>query len=226
MKTSESIKEIAGALLDLQKRIPYLGKDSEGYGYKYTSLPAFKDKTVPVMYELGLSLSHVMDNLNGEPALTSKLVHAPSGEFYEGTFPLFKAGIGKANDAQQIGAAITYMIRYSSHAITGIASDDDDAACLTQNDLGPDPGPLPKPVMDKDLMTTDKSGIFVAPLNMMSRNQLGKVMKEYWDQLEERDQKAWQKVWDAQDQGKMIVLIEAIENRHNLTRRTVWKGAE
>lgn len=132
MKTSESIKAISAAVMELQSQVPYIGKDSEGYGYKYSSLPEFNKKVYPVMKELGLSISNAPDHVDGKPALTTLLVHVPTGEFYCSTMPINGAGIKKANDAQQFGAAITYMVRYSNKAILGIASDDDDAECLTE----------------------------------------------------------------------------------------------
>ncbi len=201
MKTSESIKAISTAVMELQNRIPYIGKDSEGYGYRYSSLPEFNKKVYPEMKKLGLSISNAPDNVDGLPALTTLLVHVPTGEFYCSTMPINAAGIKKANDAQQFGASITYMIRYSNKAILGIASDDDDAECLTEK-----PAP-PKRPTHKDIFTAD-----VATLTL---GEMGKRFARYVDKLDGKDVEDFRKLHAAKKMDEMAAEITRIENRLN-----------
>jgi hypothetical protein len=59
---------------------------------------------------------------DGEPALTYRLAHAPTGDAIEGTMPLLLS----KNDAQGQGSAITYARRYALCAVLNLVADDDD----------------------------------------------------------------------------------------------------
>ena len=132
MKQSETIGAIAEAMRSIQEKLPAVGKDSEGYGYKYASLPEVTKKVYPLASEAGISISQILDeSVSGGPAMTTLLMHT-SGEWISGTYPLLEAGMKGVNSAQQFGAAITYARRYGLLAVLGIPVDDDDAACLNE----------------------------------------------------------------------------------------------
>ena len=209
MKTSETTKHIAAAVGALQQRIPYLGKDSKNYQNRYTSLPAFNEKVYPHMRELGLSMTQFLDNINGEPALTSRLMFAEHDEWYEATFPISRAGMAKVNDAQDWGGGISYFCRYGKHAITGIASDDDDAIGLsrpgegvpTEDELGPNPGPLPK--------RHDHNGDF----KLMSRKDMAKWVEPWKDKMTDGEKTEFKKFYADADQNGLAACCINISNR-------------
>lgn len=125
MKTSESIKHLTQALLQAQKAITFAGKNARNPHFKntYADLTAVIDAIKPALNEAGIVFMQTPSpSENGTLALTTRLVHADTGEFMEdtGVCPLPKA------DPQGYGSAMTYMRRYSLASICGLYQDDDD----------------------------------------------------------------------------------------------------
>ena len=123
---------LAAALAELQQHLPRIGKDSAAvmpgkdggrpWGYKYANLAAVSREILPMLGKLGLSFTaRPTLATNDKFVLIYKLLHAPSGEFEMGAYPLPQSGT-----PQQIGSAITYARRYCLLAVTGAAPDDDD----------------------------------------------------------------------------------------------------
>lgn len=131
MKKSESIKHIAEALCKMQADPIVIGVNATGYGYDYATLDKVISRIMPIATSYGLSIAQPLGEVNGEPVLHTLLLHT-SGEWIESSYPLEKAGIGKANDAQQFGAAVTYARRYGLLSLFGVpVGKDDDANSLT-----------------------------------------------------------------------------------------------
>lgn len=124
MKTSESIKEIAIALVDSQNKIRYAIKDSTNPHFKsrYADLGSVIDAIKESLNINGIAFIQTpTESQIGTLALTTRLIHK-SGEWIEDTAicPLSK------NDPQGYGSALTYLRRYSLASITGLYQDDDD----------------------------------------------------------------------------------------------------
>lgn len=134
MKTSESIKEIATALARFQGKMFTLPKSASGYGYKYTPLDTVLDAIREPL--AANDLGFIQLPCAAEPGmvgLTTRLLHV-SGEWIEDTMTIPIPKVGKANEAQVYGAALTYARRYALTAMLGIASDEDiDAAVLDRS---------------------------------------------------------------------------------------------
>jgi hypothetical protein len=125
MKTSETITSIAPALLQAQKTITFAGKNARNPHFKntYADLVAVIDAVKEALNNEGIIYMQTPSpSETGILALTTRLIHAESGEFIEdtGTCPLPKS------DPQGYGSAITYMRRYSLASICGLYQDDDD----------------------------------------------------------------------------------------------------
>lgn len=125
MKTSESIKHLTQALLQAQKAITFAGKNARNPHFKntYADLTAVIDAIKPALNEAGIVFMQTPSPSDaGTLALTTRLVHADTGEFMEdtGVCPLPKS------DPQGYGSAMTYMRRYSLASICGLYQDDDD----------------------------------------------------------------------------------------------------
>ncbi len=206
MLTSESIKAIAAAVGSYQQAVPYIGKDAKNYRNKYVSLPNFNDKAYPVMEKYGLSMTQFPDHLDGKPALTSRLMHV-SGEWMEASFPLGTEYLKGDNPMQDTGIALSYICRYAKFAIMGTAGSDDDAISLDQNDLRPDPGPLPKRPTNKDVSTADPA--------TLSRAQLKKRAGKYREKMFDMEREKFNDLYEDADIAGLAGLVTAIENRLN-----------
>lgn len=129
MKTSESMKEIAPALVAFQAEVKDPRKDSDNpyFKSKYVELDGLMMAVRPVANKHGLYISQDVTTEMTESGKTkvwcrTRLTHT-SGEFIEsdGQF-----NIAKGNDPQSIGSSETYIRRYDLSAFLGIAWDKDD----------------------------------------------------------------------------------------------------
>jgi len=129
MNKSDSIKEIAGALVKFHDSVGAVKKDSENpfFKSKYASLDNVLETIKEPLALHGLSFAQFPD-ANG---LTTILMHS-GGEWLEATYdvPLAKA------DPQGAGSAITYMRRYALGAILGLATETDDDANVASTAKG------------------------------------------------------------------------------------------
>ena len=156
MKTSESMKEIAPALVAFQMEVKDPRKDSDNpyFKSKYVELYGLMMAVRPVANKHGLYISQDVTTEMTEAGKTkvwcrTRLTHT-SGEFVEsdGQF-----NVAKGNDPQSIGSSETYIHRYDLSAFLGIAWDKDDdgnAASQTGQRQGyqkqqPDPEKKEKP---------------------------------------------------------------------------------
>src|SRR5690349_24140682 len=102
---------LTDALIAAQAELPTaLARDSQGYGYKYTSLDKLIEATRPILTKHGIAITQepgfvqVADGLR--PILTTRL---ECGEDRAGfSTPLYV----KDQTMQGLGAAITYARRY------------------------------------------------------------------------------------------------------------------
>lgn len=121
MKKSESIKQLASALMVFHIKIDTIKKDATNPFFKssYASLSNILDAIKIPLAESDLSFSqHPM----GENGLSTILMHK-SGEWIGSHFTMKPV----KNDPQSYGSCLTYMRRYSISAILGlnILEDDD-----------------------------------------------------------------------------------------------------
>lgn len=114
---------LAEALVAVQAEAPHIALDSQNphFRNRYPSLAGVMDKVLPVTSRHGLAIVHMPTVLDGEPALTTRIVHT-SGEQVESTMLLLPA----KRDPQGQGSALTYARRYMVLAMLGLVGDDDD----------------------------------------------------------------------------------------------------
>lgn len=125
MKQTESVKTLLENLANAQAEFVTLPKDKNGYNYKYTDLDTVISTVKPIFAKYKLGFMQSLTTLeNGKWAMTTRLFNA-SGEWIEDTTPLPDVSLAKGNAAQNVGAAITYMKRYTLCAMLGISSDED-----------------------------------------------------------------------------------------------------
>ena len=117
------MENLIKALLTAQSGLHNLSKNAQGYGYEYLTLDKLITETRDILTENDLVIVQTIDS--GD--LVTTMYHK-SGEKLESKYTLQEVAVGKANAAQQYGAAITYARRYSLAAMLNIAQADDDAA--------------------------------------------------------------------------------------------------
>jgi hypothetical protein len=126
------VSALAEALVAAQAELPTaIPRDSQGAGYRYTSLDGLIAATRPILNAHDLNItqwpSYVALTDGLRPTLVTRISHA-SGESSEERTPLYV----EAKTMQGLGAAITYARRYAWAAALGIASEEDtDGAVLT-----------------------------------------------------------------------------------------------
>jgi len=136
MKTSESIKAIAPALIKAQGEIKGSVVDAANPFFKssYATLEAVWEAVKGPLNANGLFLSQgSAQSTNGDWALITRILHV-SGEWIETSYPMV---VTKEHDPQAMGSSCTYSRRYSLKAILSIPDIDDDAERATQRRVDP-----------------------------------------------------------------------------------------
>lgn len=139
MKYSDSTGKISAALSNFQGDLTAILKDGQARNSRYVSLDAILETIYPLLktHRISVAQSPENDASLANVCITTRLTHE-SGEYMESSLhmPLVemisKEGKKIINDAQKIGAAITYGRRYALAAMLGIAQTDDDAESLEQ----------------------------------------------------------------------------------------------
>lgn len=121
MEKSESIKNLAQALVKFQSLVGIIPKDSKNPFFKsaYAALPDILGAIHQPLIESGLTVNQFPTGNNG---LTTIIIHSDSGEFMLDTY--FMAPT--KNDPQGIGSCITYQRRYAIGAVLSLNIDEDD----------------------------------------------------------------------------------------------------
>lgn len=141
MQTSESIKELAGALAKAQGVMGGALKDSANpfFKSKYADLESVWQACRRALSENGLAVvQSITTSDEGTPAITTMLAHA-SGEWVRDTFMLTP----KDQGPQSIGSVISYGRRYALAAMVGVYQTDDDAEAAQGRTTN---GPARRPV--------------------------------------------------------------------------------
>ena len=129
MKTSETIEELAKALVKAQSQMGGAVADSDNpfFKSKYADLGSVVKAIKEPFCENGLSYVQFPCNDDSGVGVTTRLMHT-SGQWLEQnyTLPIVK------RDPQAAGSAITYARRYALQSIAGIPTADDDAEAAMQ----------------------------------------------------------------------------------------------
>jgi hypothetical protein len=125
MSQSEVINELAAALSKAQGEMQAAIKDKVNPFFKssYADLGSVWDAARPVLSKYGLCIMQTTEmNSDGSKIIMVTTLAHTSGQWVKSFLPLNPA----KNDSQGIGAAITYLRRYSLSAIVGVVCDEDD----------------------------------------------------------------------------------------------------
>lgn len=129
MNKSESIAKIAGALVKAQSEMGNAVKDSKNPFFKssYADLNSIREASLPVLNKHGISVLQPTTVIEGRLYVETLLLHE-SGEFISG---LYEVVVGKQNDPQALGSAISYSRRYSLQSMINIGAEDNDGEGAT-----------------------------------------------------------------------------------------------
>lgn len=132
---SEQINELAAALAAAQgkfqpikrsKTVEVVGKTRDGrdfkYKYAYAPLDEILNATRPALSENGLAIIQTTNEGDNGTLLKTSLIHS-SGQWYDS----YKY-LGRFEDPQKFGGALTYYRRYEISTVLGVSSEEDDAA--------------------------------------------------------------------------------------------------
>ena len=111
-------------LLALQKEVGAIPKDSLNpfFKSKYFDINKLIEIIKPLLNTHGLIIVQTLSAINERPALKTALIDAETGEKIEDT-----TIITSIEDAQKMGAAITYFRRYAVQSMLFLQAEDDDA---------------------------------------------------------------------------------------------------
>lgn len=125
MTQSETINELAAALSKAQGEMQAAIKDKVNPFFKssYADLGSVWDAARPVLSKYGLCIMQTTELASdrNQVIMITTLAHT-SGQWMKSYLPLNPS----KNDSQGMGAAITYLRRYSLSAIVGVVCDEDD----------------------------------------------------------------------------------------------------
>lgn len=191
---SANLSELMPELIQAISQLGNLSKDKQGYGYKYAELSKVLDTCRPILAEHNLVITQLVTVLNDESTLVTTLFHK-SGQFLRSCYPLVKAGVKQANDAQQVGAAITYARRYALTAMLFMAQEDDDAASVGKREQSSSP---------KSERPNNSNKSTPQAMNSTQANVTSKsVIEQLKDRLKGKNKEECGKIYD-----KSIVWLE------------------
>lgn len=173
MKKSESIEQIAKALITFHVKCDTIKKDAKNPFFKstYASLTNILDAINEPLIECGLSISQFPTGTDG---LTTILLHE-SGEYIAGEYSMRPA----KDDPQGRGSAITYQRRYAIASILSLNIDeDDDGNAATHGKATPDTKPDPNKD-DRQWLNKDTEQFLKVIAYLNGGGNISEVEKKY-----------------------------------------------
>jgi len=123
MESSESVTEIAKALIQAQKKIGAAKKGAVNpfFKSKYADLGSVLEACKDALNDNGIVILQPVSFSEDKTFVKTVLIHE-SGEYISSTMQL----IYSKNDMQQAGSAITYARRYTLQSLISLPAEDDD----------------------------------------------------------------------------------------------------
>ena len=143
--TSDAPLSVWQRIANLQREAPILGKNSDGYNYKYTTLDSMWKTILPLMEKHGLGWTCQSDMLveGGADGMGGQLMETMTVTVFNTDKPSDRVEntyMFPAVNPQKVGSYETYYRRYALTKILGVVSgDDDDGAKASENNTPPAP---------------------------------------------------------------------------------------
>ena len=153
------------ALFEMQRELPVIEKNTQGYGYKYADLDAVMEAIKPLLVKYKLFLVHKTLYVGERYVLRTFLRHTNGlEEFSDWAMP-----VKNENDPQAFGASETYGRRYNIAKLLNIITDEDVD--------GATPNKTPKAAAKNDVKKSYKAD----PTKKISEKQL-ELLKKIMEQ--------------------------------------------
>ena len=142
MLMSPSIDKIASAMAAVQaqlfapprnKEVTITPKGKPSFKFRYTTMDVINAMLKGPCAEQHLTVQSVGSFVNGKEVLVVRVVHGPSGQYFQSLFPLRSGQDDEALTGW--GGKLTYMRRYGICALFNIAPDDDVDAGMSSGDV-------------------------------------------------------------------------------------------
>ena len=117
-------KGISEKLFSVIEEIPVLPKNVQGYGYKYCNLDTIFSVIKPIMAKHGLCFIQKVTVQEGVTGVET-VIFDKEGNSESSFTPLPDTTVKGANNAQNMGASITYVKRYAITSFLDICADED-----------------------------------------------------------------------------------------------------
>jgi len=130
MKTSNTINKISADLVKVMAEVKDVVKNSSGYGYKYASLDEVLKMVRPIAAKNNIAILQSSELQEGIVKVETTLLHS-SGEYIVSEVQAPYIELKGMNSYQSLGAAITYLRRYSLSNVFAISSEEDTDANAT-----------------------------------------------------------------------------------------------
>ena len=122
MQSSDTLTDIAPAMVAAFNEMTTVSKDSDGHYGRYVTLGAVLAFAKPILAAHGLAVQQYPTASDpGSVSIVTRMWHT-SGEWVEDEGLRMPA----PNDPQKVGGAVSYARRYGLLAFLGLAADDDD----------------------------------------------------------------------------------------------------
>ena len=127
MRTSETIAEIAAALVEAQADIkhPHKNASNPHLRNKFADLQAVIDSTRPALAKHGIAVVQFATGADANIGICTRLLHA-SGEWIEADISMPLVERKGLNLEQAAGCALTYLRRYAWQTACGVTAEPDD----------------------------------------------------------------------------------------------------
>ena len=132
MKTSNTINKISADLVKVMAEVKDVVKNSSGYGYKYASLDEVLKMVRPIAAKNNIAILQSSELQEGIVKVETTLLHT-SGEYIVSEVQAPYIELKGMNSYQSLGAAITYLRRYSLSNVFAISSEEDTDAVSKQD---------------------------------------------------------------------------------------------
>lgn len=118
------MKEISKKLLNVQKKVGAISKDSKNPYFKsnYFDINKLLHELKPILNEEGIVLLQPLTVIDGRTGIETMVIDHESGEHI-----LKTTVIPENTDPQKMGSAITYFRRYALQSFFALQAEDDDA---------------------------------------------------------------------------------------------------
>jgi hypothetical protein len=215
---TKATPELFASLAIAQGEVENASKSSSNphFRSKYADLAEVLNTVRPVFAKHGLSIAQ-STSFNGSLVSVSTLIAHASG----GLIVSEASCVPGKTDAQGIGAATTYLRRYSLAAMAGIAQEDDDGNAAAHNGKPQpvvSPGPIPtaekvaKDAHDAALARHSESIVYIR--ESLDAGNIREACEE-WAQIPQDDQRA---LWLAPSKGGVLTTQQRQTIKENASK--------